>query len=416
MALALSPDSPKRTQAEPGKRRGKEHRDSGAAWPHLACVIFRIFLPRGAAEAKSHDEKDDSGHLEPQLVHNVTEGARRRADRAHDGAERAASSGLLAGNPRHRSHFAPGGNFAHDLDFNSLQRYNDATLRSSEPFFCLGHLTERAFMQTSTPDLDQLKSRMKATWMAGDFGQIANYSAREAENFVGRIGIASGAKVLDVACGTGNTAIPAARSGASVTGVDIATNLLEQAKKRAESEKLKVHFQEGDAEDLPFLDHSFDVVSTMFGAMFAPRPEKVAAELVRVCKPGGVIAMANWTPEGFVGKSFQITAKMVPPPPVPPPVLWGEESVVRQRLGNGTKHITCTRQHVHFVYPFPPREIVDLFRKYFGPTQMAFSRLDEAGQKSLAVQTESLWAEHNTATDGTTAVKAEYLDVRAIRA
>jgi len=271
-------------------------------------------------------------------------------------------------------------------------------------------------MQTSAPDLDQLKSRMKATWMAGDFAQIAHYSAHEAANFVGRIGITPGSKVLDVACGTGNTTIPAAKTGASVTGVDIATNLLEQAKTRADSEKLKVQFQEGDVEELPFPDHSFDVVLSMFGAMFAPRPEKVAAELIRVCKPGGVISMANWTPEGFVGKTFHATAKMVPPPPVPAPVLWGDESVVRKRLGNGTKQVTCTRQNVHFVYPFTPKETVDFFRKYFGPTQMAFSRLDEGGQKVFAEQMESLWAEHNTAKDGTTAVKGEYLDVRAIRA
>jgi ubiquinone/menaquinone biosynthesis C-methylase UbiE len=270
-------------------------------------------------------------------------------------------------------------------------------------------------MQTSAPDLDQLKSRMKATWMSGDFGQIANYSAHEAANFVGRIGLKPGSKVLDVACGTGNTTIPAAKTGASVTGVDIATNLLEQAKKRAESEQLKVQFQEGDVEELPFPDHSFDVVLSMFGAMFAPRPEKAAAELIRVCKPGGVISMANWTPEGFVGKTFQATSKMVPPPPVPPPVLWGDETVVRQRLGSGTKQLTCARQHVQFAYPFSPRETVDFFRKYFGPTQMAFSRLDEEGQKVFAEQMESLWAEHNTAKDGTTAVKGEYLDVRAIR-
>ena len=171
-------------------------------------------------------------------------------------------------------------------------------------------------MQTLTPDFAKLKSGMKATWMAGDFGQIANFTAAEAANFVERIGIKAGDKVLDVACGTGNTAIPAAKAGASVTGVDIATNLLEQAEKRAAAEGVNVRFEEGDAEELPYGDESFDVVVTMFGAMFAPRPERVAAELIRVCKPGGVIAMANWTPQGFVGKSFQITAKLVPPPPV----------------------------------------------------------------------------------------------------
>jgi len=271
-------------------------------------------------------------------------------------------------------------------------------------------------MQTAAPDLTQLKSGMKAAWMAGDFGQIANYTAHEAENFVGRIGITPGSKVLDVACGTGNTAIPAAKAGASVTGVDIATNSLEQARKRAAAENLSVRFEEGDAEELPYKDSSFDVVLTMFGAMFAPRPEKAAAELVRVCKPGGIIAMANWTPQGFVGKSFQITGKMVPPPPVPPPVLWGDEAVVQQRLGPGSKQVKCTRQHAHFAYPFTPKETVDFFRRYFGPTQMTFSRLDEAAQAQLAAQLEALWAEHNTAQDGTTQVAAEYLDVRAIRA
>ncbi len=270
-------------------------------------------------------------------------------------------------------------------------------------------------MQTSTPDLAQLKSGMKATWMAGDFGKIAHFTAHEAENFVERIGIPAGAQVLDVACGTGNTSVPAAKAGASVTGVDIATNLLEQARKRAASEQLKIRFEEGDAEDLPFPDSSFDVVLTMFGAMFAPRPEKVAAELTRVCKPGGVIAMANWTSDGFVGKSFQVTAKMVPPPPVPPPVLWGDESVVRQRLGQHAKHVNCKRHNLHFAYPFAPKETVEFFRRYFGPTQMAFSRLDDAGQQALASELESLWTEHNTAKDGTTSVHGEYLDVRAIR-
>jgi hypothetical protein len=138
--------------------------------------------------------------------------------------------------------------------------------------------------------------------------------------------------------------------------------------------------------------------------------------LLRVCKPGGIIAMANWTPHGFVGKSFEVTSKMVPPPPVPPPVLWGDETVVRQRLGSGTKRIDCTRQNAHFQYPFTPKETVSFFRKYFGPTQMTFARLDEVGQAALAAQLESLWAEHNTSKDGNTSVHAEYLEVRAIRA
>jgi SAM-dependent methyltransferase len=268
-----------------------------------------------------------------------------------------------------------------------------------------------------TPDLAELKSRMKSTWMAGDFGQIANFTALEAENFVGRLGIQAGAKVLDVACGTGNTAIPAAKTGASVTGVDIATNLLEQARKRAASEQLTIRFEEGDAEELPYDDRSFDVVLTMFGAMFAPRPERVAAELIRVCKPGGLIAMANWTPQGFVGKSFQLTARMAPPPPgIPAPILWGDEATVRQRFAQGVSSLTMSRHNVTFEYPFSPKEVVALFRKYFGPTRMTFARLDERSQEMLASQLEDLWTEHNQVTGGNTRVAAEYLDVRAIRA
>ncbi len=271
-------------------------------------------------------------------------------------------------------------------------------------------------MGTLTPELLQLKSRMKSTWMTGDFGQIAQFTSGEAANFVRRIGISAQANVLDVACGTGNTAIPAARIGAAVVGVDISTNLLEQAKKNAATEQLEIRFEEGDAEDLPFPDQSFDVVLSMFGAMFAPRPQKVAAELLRVCKPGGIIAMANWTAQGFVGKSFLVSASMLPPPPVPPPVLWGDEAVVRERFGAGAKQITCTRQNPTLAYPFPPKKTVEFFRQHFGPTNVAFSRLDEAGQRTFAEKLEALWNEHNTATDGTTAVTTEYLDVRAIRA
>ena len=272
-------------------------------------------------------------------------------------------------------------------------------------------------MQTVSPELAQLKSRMKASWMAGDFGQIANYVAQGAEDFVARTEIRPGARVLDVACGTGNSAIPAARAGGEVTGVDIATNLLEQARKRAAAEGLEISFEEGDAEELAYPDQSFDVVMTMFGAMFAPRPERVAAELIRVCKPGGLIAMANWTPEGFVGKSFRVTAEMVPPPAgLPAPALWGSEQVVRQRFSSGVSRLTLTRRTVEFNYPFTPREVVEFFRQYFGPTQVTFSRLDQPGQSELASRLESLWTEHNTATDGSTKVEAEYLDVRAVRA
>ena len=272
-------------------------------------------------------------------------------------------------------------------------------------------------MESATPQFAQLKSAMKATWMSGDFGEVAKYAAREGEIFVSRLALKPGQRVLDVACGTGNATIPAAHTGADVTGVDIATNLLDQALQRAATEKLSVKFQEGDAEELPFGDAEFDIVISMFGAMFAPRPERAAAELLRVTKPGGFVAMANWTPEGFVGKSFRVTSKISPPPPgIQPPVLWGDEQVVKQRFAAGVASLTTTRRPMQFQFPFPPKEVVAFFRKYFGPTAAAFSRLDSIGQAQLAQALETLWIENNKSQDGTTAIESEYLEVRAVRA
>lgn len=181
-------------------------------------------------------------------------------------------------------------------------------------------------MSTASPEMESLKTRLKGMWMAGDFGQVAKMIEVAGEEFIARLSLKPGVLLLDVACGTGNLAIPAARAGAIVTGVDIATNLLEQARARAESEGLKIQFDEGDAENLPYPDSSFDLVVTMFGAMFAPRPDLVAAELKRVCRPGGRIVMANWTPEGFIGQMFKVTGKHAAPPPnMPSPLQWGSE-------------------------------------------------------------------------------------------
>jgi len=271
-------------------------------------------------------------------------------------------------------------------------------------------------MATTASDLQQLKQNLRRVWMAGNFGKIAEHSAKGAAEFVSRLNIPSGARVLDVACGTGNTAIPAARAGAQVTGVDIAPNLLEQARARAAAEKLNIVFQEGDAEQLPHKNGEFDWVVTMFGAMFAPRPEVVAAELARVCRKGGTIAMANWTPEGFVGKTFRLMSKHVPPPPgVPAPVLWGDEDLLKGRLGNYCSKISATRRVLDMRYPFPPAEVVAFFREYFGPTQMAFARLDTTAQAALAADLEKLWQENNQGSNGETRAAAEFLEVLAVR-
>lgn len=266
-------------------------------------------------------------------------------------------------------------------------------------------------------EMDALKARLRATWIAGDFGQIAKFLAAEAERFVNRLGLKPGMKVLDVACGTGNLALPAARLGATVTGIDIAPNLIEQARANAGAEGLTARFDEGDAEALPYEDASFDVVMTMYGAMFAPRPELVAAELKRVTKPGGTIAMANWTPTGFIGQMFKATAAHVTPPAgMTSPVLWGKEDVVRERFGDGVAKVEATPRNVSFTFPFSPAEVVEHFRVYYGPTNKAFGALDENKQAALRHDLEQLWTDNNKATDGTTSVEAEYLEVIATRA
>ena len=271
-------------------------------------------------------------------------------------------------------------------------------------------------MSTTQPEMESLKTRLKSMWMAGDFGQIANVIQAGADEFIASLGLKPGNRVLDVACGSGNLAIPAARTGARVTGVDIATNLLEQARARAESEGLTIQFDEGDAESLPYDDGAFDVVITMFGAMFAPRPELVSSELVRVCEPGGRIAMANWTPAGFIGQMFKVTGKHVPPPPsMPSPLKWGDEETVRERLTNGIADLRLTSRMCAFKFPFPPADVVEFFRMYYGPTQRAFGALDENAQAALRKDLEQLWSDNNQATDGTTHVDAEYLEVLGTR-
>lgn len=270
-------------------------------------------------------------------------------------------------------------------------------------------------MSGMTPGFAELKKGMKATWMAGDFGQIARNNEREGEEFVARLELHSGMRVLDVACGTGNQSIPAARTGADVTGLDIATNLLEQARNRAEAEGLKARFIEGDAEQLPVEATQFDVVYSMFGAMFAPRPEMVASELVRVCRPGGLIAMANWTPDGFIGKMFKIGSSHVPPPPgVPAPTLWGDQEVVRRRFGPKVS-IEAVKREMIAEYPLSPEQVVEFFRRYFGSLQMAFAQLDTAGQKALKDDLVRHWTEHNEGDRTRTVVRGEYLEVRCER-
>jgi len=267
-----------------------------------------------------------------------------------------------------------------------------------------------------TPEMETLKTKLHKVWTAGDFGQIAKSYETGAADFIERLNLQTGMRVLDVACGTGNLSLPAARAGAVVTGVDIAQNLIEQARASADNEGLKIQFDVGDAEKLSYGDSSFDAVVTMFGAMFAPRPETVAAELKRVCRSGGTIAMANWTPTGFIGQMFKLTGKHVPPPNMPSPVLWGDETAVKERFQSGIADLKTTRREITFKFSFSPAEVVEHFRTYYGPTQMAFKSLDDSGQARLRHDLEELWTKHNRAADSATKVESEYLEVIAVRA
>ena len=265
-------------------------------------------------------------------------------------------------------------------------------------------------------DVESLKLRLQKTWMAGDYDRFSRYMEDGARQYYERLDIPAGARLLDVGCGSGQLALLASRDGIDATGVDIAENLIERARERAAAERLNARFEVGDAEALPFEDASFDVVVSLIGAMFAPRPQLVAQELLRVCAPGGTIAMANWTASGFVGQMFKAIARFIAPANMPSPLLWGDEAIVRERFGSGVSQLNLSRRMYTFNYPFSPFEVVDVFRLYYGPANLAFASLDHAGRHALHRELESLWSAHNRAKGDVTIVDAEYLDVVGIRA
>lgn len=270
-------------------------------------------------------------------------------------------------------------------------------------------------MNQQQSDLAVLKDRLRDTWTAGDYGLIARGLQKSAEAFLDRMSIEPGTDVLDVACGTGQLAIPAARIGANVTGIDLAEEWIEQGRARAADEGLDVRFDVGDAEAMPYPDASFDVVLSMIGVMFAPRPELATAELLRVCRPGGRIILGNWAPEGFVGDFFRTVGGHVPPPDMPSPLLWGDPATVRERLAPHVSDLQMAEGTLHFDYPMPPAEVAKHYFAHFGPTKKAREVLDEDGRRALEADLEALWSRNNQADDGTTQVDAGILEIVAVR-
>ena len=265
-------------------------------------------------------------------------------------------------------------------------------------------------------EIAPLKSRLRRIWNAGDYDRVSRYTQGEAEGFYRRLAVRPGSRLLDVGCGSGQLALIAARNGVDATGVDIAENLIERARERARVEGLSARFHEADAEDLPFADAAFDVVTSLAGAMFAPRPEVVAEEILRVCRPGGTIAMANWTRQGFIGKMFGLISSFVAPPGMREPMLWGDEAEVRTLFGSDVSSLEFARRNTVLNFPFPPGEVVRFFREYHGPMNRAFASLNRAGRLKLEAEMEELWSTHNVAQCGLTKIDAEWLELVAIRA
>ena len=264
-------------------------------------------------------------------------------------------------------------------------------------------------------DLMAVKSRQQATWSSGDYAVIGTTLSLTGELLCEAVDLHSGQRVLDVAAGNGNATLAAARRWGNVTSTDYVPALLERGRARAAADRLPVTFQEADAEQLPFADSSFDVVLSVFGVMFTPNQEQAAQEMLRVCRPGGKIGLANWTPEGFIGQVFRTIGKYVPPPAgVKPPPTWGTEQRLRELFGAGISELAITRRFYVFRYR-SAEHWVDVFRTYYGPTLKAFAALDAAGQAGLDSDLTELLERYNQGGTATLAVPSEYLEVVATR-
>ena len=270
-------------------------------------------------------------------------------------------------------------------------------------------------IQNQAPGMDAIKERQQKTWTSGNYAMVGNLLVIMGERLCEAVDLRSGDTVLDVATGSGNTAISAARRFCEVTGMDYVPELIEQARERAEAERLDVGFEVGDAEHLPYPDASFDVVLSTVGVMFAPDQEKAAGELLRVCRPGGKIGLANWTPDGFIGQMFRTIGAHVPPPPgIKPPPAWGTEERLRELFGEGISSLETRRRSYVFRHP-SAGYFVGYFRDYYGPTLKAFESLDATGRDALARDLEELLESWSTSGDGTLVVASDYLEAVAVR-
>jgi SAM-dependent methyltransferase len=265
------------------------------------------------------------------------------------------------------------------------------------------------------PDLEAIKRRQQEAWADGDFSVLATGLIIVGELLCEAVDIHPGQTVLDVATGSGNTALAAARRGGVVTGIDFVPALLARGEERAAAERLAITFREGDAERLAFDDGTFDVVLSTFGVMFAPDQDRAARELLRVCRPGGTIGLACWTPDSFMGQTFALTTKYVPPPPgLRSPVRWGTQDGLRELLGSGVASMNAEPRRATMRAPSEEKWLEGR-RKYFGPARRTLAALDAAQREACERDLLAVLRRHNRAQDGTVNIPSEYLEVVAVR-
>ena len=260
-------------------------------------------------------------------------------------------------------------------------------------------------------DLAALKLKQQATWSAGDYAVVGTTLQIVGETLCEALDLRAGSRVLDVAAGNGNATLAAARRWCDVVSTDYVGALLERGKARASAEGLAVRFEEADAENLPYAHASFDVVLSTFGVMFTPNQEKAAGEMARVCRPGGKIGLANWTPTGFIGELFKVIGRYIPPPAgVRPPSLWGTEERLRELFGERIAKLEAQRKNFVFRYR-SPQHWLETFRTYYGPINKAFGAVGASKEEALAADLIELVGKFNTTTDGAMVVPSEYLEV-----
>jgi ubiquinone/menaquinone biosynthesis C-methylase UbiE len=270
-----------------------------------------------------------------------------------------------------------------------------------------------AVLNSAAPaiDLGAVKTRQQAAWSTGNYAVVGTTLQIVGESLCEALDLRSGARVLDVAAGNGNATLAAARRFCDVTSTDYVPSLLEAGRVRAQAEGHEIRFQEADAENLPFADASFDAVLSTFGVMFTPDQEKAAAELARVCRPGGKIGLANWTPESFIGQLFKTIGKYVPPAPgVKSPALWGTKARLQDLFGSAARSIRAESRAFTFRYR-SPEHWLEVFRTYYGPVNKTFGALDAAKQAEFTRDVLALIARDNRSGDGTMVLPCEYLEV-----